>query len=707
MGSTTQKKKLKQNILIVEDSEISRELLVSMLESEYQVYEAENGQQAIAMMEEKPEFYQLVLLDLHMPVLDGYGVLRTMKKRGWLKELPVIIISSEIGMANQMGAVDFFSKPFDRDIVLTRIRNVLAIYAQYVTDSLTGGLNRKGFIRLVENLFSSGVDKTRYDILFFDIKHFKAVNELIGFKNGDYVLEQFYKKLIQAEFEPLVTARIETDHFVCLTERKYEDYSYIENICQQNFYQNGKRFEMSVQCGIYQIDEQDVPVSVMIEYARMARGCVEELHAGSYVVYHSNMKVSYIDQAQLTSELFRGMEQGEFKVYYQPVMDAQSGELVSAEALVRWEHPEKGVIMPGDFIPILEKNGYISKLDMYMVREILKFQKKRYSAGLSVVPISVNLSGIDFYDEEIMQEIERILAAEEIPNWLLRFEITETSYTAMEALVMERIEMMRRQNVKILVDDFGKGYSSLGLLLKCNADILKVDREFIRQLTANPKTKVILRNTIDMAHELGLFVVAEGVETSEQLEFLQSCECDYIQGYYYSKPLPEPLFERMLSDCMSAEPIYEHYHYKPYFYQVGFYYTSSEMRKNMAIDSDTITDMLKSNDAVGVICGLYDERQTICYLCELFLHIAEMTFNDIREYTKGSYLKLVAPEDRERYLAFIEGTLTYQLMLPGEKRIKIRDIRTIRYTKDGKKQWLSSIRLFEDDEVEHDSKRML
>lgn len=538
---------LKSNILIVDDSEFAREILISMLEEEYQLYEACNGREAIQMLEERPEFYQLVLLDINMPELDGNDVLRIMKERGWLKDVPVIIISAESGAANQMGAIDFFSKPFDREIVRTRIRNVLAIYERYVLDSLTGGLNSKGFHRQVQNLFYSGVDRTKYEIMFFDIKNFKAVNELVGMKNGDKVLAQFYEKLLNAEFKPLVVARIESDHFACLAKRQDDTYSYMEKLCEQSFEQNGKRFQMHVQCGIYHADDSDMSVAGMLDCARLAETQSGAIGANSYTVYDSGMRTSYMDNAEISSEVIGSIANGEFKVYYQPVMDINTGKIASAEALVRWAHPKKGLVPPNIFIPVLEQNGYISKLDLYVFQQVHRFQRERYKTGQTVVPVSVNLSRIDFYDETVMTEILDYLDKKELPSWTTRFEITETSYASFEDHCMKLIEEMRKHEVKILMDDFGKGYSSLGLLQDCDVDVLKIDMDFVRQISTNPKTRIILRATIDMAHQLGLHVVAEGVETSEQLEFLRGCKCDYIQGYYYSKPLPEEQFVEMLS----------------------------------------------------------------------------------------------------------------------------------------------------------------
>lgn len=543
-------KVLRNNILIVDDSQISREILISMLQDEYNVYEAEDGLEAVERLEENLNFYQLVLLDLNMSKMDGYTVLKIMRERGWLKEIPVIIISTELGIASKLGAVDFLSKPFDREIVRTRIRNVLAIYERYVLDSLTGGLNYKGFLKQVGNFLQSAEHKENYDILFFDIKNFKAINELLGIKNGDEVLRHFYKELCSSACKPLAVARIESDHFVCLAGRGDDNYHYMEELCHQNFTQNGKLFQVQAKCGIFHIDEneKEVNVSGMIDRARLAEYGADSEYKKSYMVYTPSMKKEYIDYTELSAALAQGIHNGEFQIYYQPIVNVKNGQIMSAEALVRWKHPEKGLISPGVFIPILEKNGDISKLDTHVVECVQKFQRKCDREGILKVPISVNLSGVDFHDEEMMQKLMNCVQSGTIQQQKVRFEITETSYMAMDARCLHYIRKMREQGIEILVDDFGTGYSSLSWLHNCDIDILKIDMTFVRQLEVNQKAKIILRSIIDIASQLGLKSVVEGIETKEQLEFLKDCDCDYGQGYYFYRPMPEEQFALLLMD---------------------------------------------------------------------------------------------------------------------------------------------------------------
>lgn len=538
--------KVKQNILIVDDSEISREILIHILGDEYTLYQAENGQQAIDILSENYRAFQLVLLDIHMPVLDGYGVLEIMKQRGWLKELPVIVISSDPGDAYKRGATDFFSKPFDPDVVNVRIHNIISLYDRYYTDNLTEGLNRKGFIRQSEIFFHGKKDKTGYDLMFFDIKDFKAVNELTGIANGDQVLRDFYNDLCDAQFAPILVARIEADHFVCLSEQPEEGYDFLNEICSRRYEKNGKTFQLNVHCGIYHLENKPMAISGMIDRARLAEGFSDSEYGRSYVVYDHTMKNVYIDNAELSSSLMRGLEQEEFKLFFQPIMDVKTEKIASAEALIRWQHPEKGMISPGMFIPVLEKDGYISNLDLYVVRKVKEFLTDRLNAGNLTVPVSVNLSRIDFYDEQMMQEILSILHSGQLPSGAINFEITESAYAVIEERSQAIVEEMRRCGAKILMDDFGTGYSSFGMLQDFDFDVLKIAMEFIHQVGRNPRTSAILRSIIELSHELGLNVVAEGVEKPEHVEFLRQSSCDFIQGYYYSRPVDADTFMVML-----------------------------------------------------------------------------------------------------------------------------------------------------------------
>lgn len=411
-------------------------------------------------------------------------------------------------------------------------------------DVLTGGYNRRGFIRITERLLNEVPDRTKYAVLFFNVKNFKAVNELFGVESGDVVLQNIFRTLIHSKLSPVITARVESDHFVCLVENKNLDFEELTSVCDNKFVKDGKCMNLIIRCGIFYVEEKPMKISGMIDRAKLAKRYITDEYVQPYMVYDHSMQVAYIDKAKLAGELQEGIAKEQFKVYYQPVIDTKTGKIASAEALIRWIHPDKGFISPALFIPALEENGHISELDFYVLKKVWQFINDRCENNKFVVPISVNLSWMDFYDEIMMEKIlkEMDRFRENGREHMARFEITETSYAAIRENRSGILESLRIKNAKILLDDFGSGFSSFGMLQDYDFDILKIDMSFIRKIGENPKTKSIVHSIIGMAHEIGIKTVAEGVETEEQVSFLRQSGCDYIQGYYYSKPLPEEEF---------------------------------------------------------------------------------------------------------------------------------------------------------------------
>lgn len=415
-------------------------------------------------------------------------------------------------------------------------------------DVLTGGYNRRGFIRITERLLNEVPDRTKYAVLFFNVKNFKAVNELFGVESGDVVLQNIFRTLTHSKLSPVITARVESDHFVCLVENKNLDFEELTSVCDNKFVKDGKCMNLIIRCGIFYVEEKPMKISGMIDRAKLAKRYITDEYVQPYMVYDHSMQVAYIDKAKLAGELQEGIAKEQFKVYYQPVIDTKTGKIASAEALIRWIHPDKGFISPALFIPALEENGHISELDFYVLKKVWQFINDRCENNKFVVPISVNLSWMDFYDEIMMEKIlkEMDRFRENGREHMARFEIMETSYAAIRENRSGILESLRIKNAKILLDDFGSGFSSFGMLQDYDFDILKIDMSFIRKIGENPKTKSIVHSIIGMAHEIGIKTVAEGVETEEQVSFLRQSGCDYIQGYYYSKPLPEEEFVEFL-----------------------------------------------------------------------------------------------------------------------------------------------------------------
>lgn len=386
----------------------------------------------------------------------------------------------------------YFNKFFD-----TIVATVEDITEKFEQDILTGGYNRQGFIRHVERILKESEDRTGYAVVFFDIKNFKAVNELFGTEIGDMMLRKVYEDVRKSELKPLVSAREDADHFICLVERKNLNLDMLTGMCQKKLTRGEKTLHLSVKCGIFMLEKKKMSVNGMIDRAKIAQRYITDEFVQSYKIYDSSMKNTYIDKATLAGELEEGIAKGQFKVYFQPVVDAKTGKIASAESLIRWFHPKKGFISPGVFIPALEDSGHISELDLYVLDSVNKFQKKCYQSDKITVPVSTNLSWMDFYDETIMNWLEKKCADVSMPSGLCRMEITETSYAAIEADRNATLEALREAGVLLLLDDFGSGYSSFGMLQNYNFDIIKIDMSFVRQIETNTKTRSIIRFIIE------------------------------------------------------------------------------------------------------------------------------------------------------------------------------------------------------------------
>lgn len=550
----------KPKILIVDDVDLNREMLETILEDKYDIYHASNGQQAIDMIKSKNRNYRLMLLDLEMPVLDGYQVLEFMRDNDFLGEIPVIIITSDVSKdtmlrAYSLGAVDVFQKPFITQVVLHRIDNTLSLYKQSYRDQLTGSYNRRAFIDTAHELIVNASDVREYSIIYLDIKNFKAINELFGTDGGDIVLKRFYEQLILRRIRPILASRLEADHFACIIRNDSTDLQEIASYMEETLIVKDKKIRMFASFGVYHVDDRNLAITRMIDRAKLALAHIRDESIKPYAIYDNNMQNDYVDQAEVLSEFEEGIEKKEFVVYFQPVMEAATGKMVSAEALVRWIHPTKGFVSPATFIPALEKNGYISRLDRYVLETVRDSLNYRVKNKLPVVPVSVNLSWMDFYDDATMCMIIDLFQRHEISKDMLRLEVTETSYAVLEQNRKNLLENLRRFGAVVLLDDFGSGYSSFGMLEEYDFDILKIDMSFIRKIGKKAKSKLIIQSIIEMCHRMGLKTVAEGAETQEQVDFLRECGCDYIQGYYYSKPLSGEDFAAFVEKCYAEDMI--------------------------------------------------------------------------------------------------------------------------------------------------------
>lgn len=437
----------------------------------------------------------------------------------------------------------YFDK--EQQLVLSTIQDISYLAYQ---DFLTGDLNRIGFYHIVSNIIKNNPHNDKFSLLFIDFKEFKALNEILGFEGGDAFLHHFHNELRNSFLNPIAAARLTSDHFVCLVERKYLDYEQLTKLLKQSFTYHDKTILIFAKCGIYHIHDQHVSVNGMCDRAHLACQHIENEYLQPYAIYDLKMKEIYMAQSQIRHNIGQALENNELQVYYQPIFSAATDKIVGAEALIRWIHPEKGMISPDVFIPTLEKNGHISVLDKFVSDIISLFLHRRHDAGKKVVPISMNISRMDFYDPDMLNALVDEFSNDEFLCSHKMLELTESAYVPINSLDLHPLRKIQNQNVRILLDDFGSGFSSFSTITDYDFNILKLDMEFIRSIGKNPKIESVLRTIISMAHELGIKVIAEGAETNEQVNFLKSVNCDFIQGYYYSKPVPQDVFENMLDE---------------------------------------------------------------------------------------------------------------------------------------------------------------
>ena len=416
------------------------------------------------------------------------------------------------------------------------------------TDPVTGALNRAGFFNKVESILANNKDR-RFAIIYFNVKGFKAVNDMFGYEVGDAILMEGINALAMSFLKPLAISRIEADRFVVLVDVKNVDLKKLPGIMHRTYEQGDIKVDLYGRCGIFYIPENcNMSVSDMCDKAKLAKLYIPNQYVKPYEIFDENMAYDYGQRSYALIHLDDAIKNDEIKVYYQPIYDASTHRIVSAEALVRWVSPEKGVILPGKFIPALEESGHISKLDTYIHRSVSSFLEKRYKNNEPVVRVAINLSRMDLMDEDIMHVIVNDINNSELPNNMISYEVTESAYATVPEMGIDFLIKLHDNGVMLLVDDFGSGVSSFSTIRDYDFDIIKLDMGFIQKIGSNKKNDNIVISLIELAHRLEMKVVAEGVETEEQAEFLRTNGCDYIQGYYFSKPLPEDEFVKKLEE---------------------------------------------------------------------------------------------------------------------------------------------------------------
>lgn len=552
---------LKRKILVVDDSPINRTILRKILESDgYEVLEAENGQIALDILEDKSKNVSLVMLDLSMPVMSGYELLNRMNESGIINRVSVIVTTgsnlqdAEIKSLDS-GATDFVVKPYNAEIVKRRVKSILRLRDNAVLmnrleiDTVTGCNNRESFFIHAEEIIRSNPNQ-EYDIICTDIEDLKLINKKYGLQTGDKLLK-FIPISIERFPNPdtlCLIGRIGSDSFAVLRKKvKMHSQKELTELYTEIF-KDAPVKNVIVKYGVYHITDSNLDVTFMCDCAKMAISSIKRKYGVIYAVYDDSMKEKLEKDHLLVECMEHALANSEFKMYLQPKHDANTSDLAGAEALVRWIHPEFGLIPPNDFIPLFEKNGFVSKVDYYIWTEACALLAKWIDEKKKVIPISVNVSRIDFVTYNLPEVICNLVDSYKIPHELLHLEITESAYADDQKKIIDDVSNLRKLGFLIEMDDFGSGYSSLNMLAELPIDILKLNMRFLQGKTnvVNNKKMIVVNFILSLSKWLHNPTIAEGVETKEELEMLKSLGCTLIQGYYFSKPISVVDFEKYM-----------------------------------------------------------------------------------------------------------------------------------------------------------------
>ena len=547
----------KRLVLIVDDEQVNRELLGYIVSSDFDVLYAASGEVAMQVLKENAQHLSLVLLDLMMPGMDGFDVMRIMRNDSAYEGIPILVLTNEEKAeveSLRLGASDFIIKPFrNPEVIIARMQKAIELFEdRHIIESterepLTGLFIKNFFYRYAEQYDQYHTDTTM-DAIALDISHFHLINEMYGRDAGDGVLKHlgaFLKSVIERANG--MACRLEADKFLMYLPADSESYEDMFVKINEHF-NSYSDINVRVRGGIYQDVDKEVGIERRFDRAIQAANQIKNDFTKSFSYYDITKHQREIYAERLINEFDAALAHDQFEIFYQPKYNVQGDEpvLASAEALVRWKHPELGMVSPGMFIPLFEKNGLIQRLDYYIWEKAAQHLRKwKETYGVSI-PVSVNVSRVDLYHHDLITYLQKILAENKLSTDEMYLEITESAYTENADQIVYVIDLLRKKGFRIEMDDFGTGYSSLNMLADIPVDILKLDMKFVQNLRTNQKQETLVRLIMDIARYLNMRVVAEGVEEKNQVDFLKSVGCYVIQGYYFSKPLPEEEFAQLL-----------------------------------------------------------------------------------------------------------------------------------------------------------------
>lgn len=421
-------------------------------------------------------------------------------------------------------------------------------------DDLTGLPNRRLFKDELTKSIEDIATNQNIAIMFLDLDRFKIVNDTLGHDKGDHLLQIVATRLQQLFRSPSLIARLGGDEFVVLL-KQYETLEDVNQTAKQILEAierpiqiDNHEFYVTASIGIALYDDPDTTADQLMKQADQAMYAAKENGKNNYQYYLKPLDIKRIPRLEMEHYLRKAIEREEFILYYQPVYHIITGNITSMEVLIRWQHPTIGMVSPGEFIPIAEETGLIVPIGEWVLRTACKQNKEWQEQGLPGIPIAVNLSPFQFQQQNIVHQVAHALIETGLDPKYLVLEITESMAMQQVDSVIDKLQELKEMGIKISIDDFGTGYSSLSYLKKFPIDSLKIDQSFVREIVDSPDDTAIVKAIIVLARSLKRTVIAEGVETEEQMSLLRELGCKKMQGYLFSKPIPKQQMEVFLQD---------------------------------------------------------------------------------------------------------------------------------------------------------------
>ena len=559
--SDTQKYEERPIVVLADDDPSIRLMVRHVLESEdFDIVEASDGLEALKAVEKHHP--ALILLDAVMPGIDGFTTCQQIKDKGYT-DIPVMMITgldddASVERAYEVGAIDFITKPIKWAVLKHRVKSVVAkviaerkVKLLAYRDTLTGLPNRLLFAdRLEQAVVRSERTRTSMALMLIDIDDFKLVNDSFGHDAGDKLIKAVGDLISKSLRRADTIARLGGDEFAVIIEGidgPDDAISIADNlttILEHNVRLDDQETYTSASIGIavYPGDGKDARTLLKNSDTAMYRAKESGRHCFQF--YKPEMSVSAMERLDLENSLKAAFENDEFLIHYQPVVDLHKNEVVGVEALLRWHHPEKGMIQPNDFVSVVEDCGLIVALGEWMINSVCKQVKLWHDAGLEKQNVSINLSPRQFKEQDLVTLFTQALAENGIEGSSLSVEVTERTLIDNVGEVEKTLKKLREMGLRILLDDFGTGYASLAYLKEFPVDVVKIDHVFIAGIPDNQDDSAIVDAIAGLTRGLKLALHAEGVENERQLNVLKGLGCQFAQGYYWSKPLPGNEYEQ-------------------------------------------------------------------------------------------------------------------------------------------------------------------